>query len=347
MRRAVLLSVFLLSLAPGDPASAQGPPLVLPEASPKASVSQTIGLTDISISYHRPAVNARKVWGGLVSYGEVWRAGANENTVISFSTPVTVAGQKLAAGRYGLHMLPTEKDWTVIFSTQSNAWGSFGYDQKEDAARVSATPRVSSMEERLSYTFDDPTDKAVTVSLNWEKLKVPIKVEVDVAATVTANIREQMRGLPRFFWQGWNQAAAWCARNDTNLDEALTWVDRSIGIARNFTNLRTKATILEKKGDAKGAEKLREEASKVATEAELNQLGYQLLGQKKVDEAIETFQRNVTEHPKSWNVHDSLAEAYAAKGDKAKATASYRKALELTTDEAQKERIQKELAKLK
>lgn len=115
-------------------------PLKLPEASPEASVSQRVGLTDIKISYHRPAVNKRKVWGELVSYNEVWRAGANENTTISFSSDVSVSGQKLAAGTYGFHMLPTEKDWMVIFSKQSAAWGSFSYDPKEDALRITVTP---------------------------------------------------------------------------------------------------------------------------------------------------------------------------------------------------------------
>ena len=139
------LSRLVLGLAVLVPASgALGQtfaPIKVPDASPAASVGQTIGLTQVKISYHRPAVNKREVWGKLVPYNEVWRAGANENTTISFSSDVTVGGQKLAAGTYGLHMLPTEKDWTVIFSNMANAWGSFSYDPKEDAARVTVTPQ--------------------------------------------------------------------------------------------------------------------------------------------------------------------------------------------------------------
>ena len=127
--------MFLVFLTCVRPAAAQGPPLTLPEASPAATVSQRIGLTDISITYHRPAVNKRTVWGTLVPYGEVWRAGANENTVLTFSTDVTVGGQKIPAGAYGLHVIPTAKDWTLILNRESHAWGSFFYDQKDDVGR--------------------------------------------------------------------------------------------------------------------------------------------------------------------------------------------------------------------
>src|SRR6187401_3267360 len=138
----VLLSLCV-SLLVSAVAAAQG--LTGPNASPAASVSQTIGLTDIAVTYHRPATNGRKIWGGLVPYDQVWRAGANQNTTISFSTPVTVNGTKLAAGTYGLHMIPTASQWTVIFSNESGAWGSFSYDQKEDAARITATPQTAEM----------------------------------------------------------------------------------------------------------------------------------------------------------------------------------------------------------
>jgi len=333
-------------LAAAGAARAQVAPLKLPEASPAASAGQTIGLTDIAITYHRPAVNKRKVWGDLVPYNEVWRAGANENTTISFSTPVTVGGQKLAAGTYGLHMLPTEKDWTVIFSNQAAAWGSFSYDAKEDAARITVTPQPSEFQERLGYAFEDPTDKSVLCAMRWEKVKIGFPIEADTPSIVVASLRQQLRGLSRFFWQGWNQAAAYCLRNDVNLTEALEWSDRSLAINENFTNLRTKAGLLEKKGDAAAAAALRDRSMKIATEAEMNTHGYQLLGQKKFDEAIAVFQKNVKDHPDSWNVYDSLAEAYATKGDKKLAAEHYNKAL-AKAPEAQKKRIRDAIAKLK
>jgi tetratricopeptide (TPR) repeat protein len=321
-------------------------PLNVPQASPEASVAQKVGVTDIKISYHRPAVNKRKVWGELVPYNEVWRAGANENTTISFSTNVAVAGQKLAAGTYGLHMLPTEKDWSVIFSKQAAAWGSFSYDPKEDALRITATPQPAEFQERLGYTLDEPTDNSVQVAMHWEKLRVAFPVTVETPQVVVESLRRELRGLPRFFWQGWNQAAAYCLRNNVNLDEALEWANQSVGIAENFTNLRTKAGLLEKKGDTKTAEALRARSLARATEVEMNAYGYQLLGQKKTDEAIETFKKNVKDHPASWNVYDSLAEAYAAKGDKKLAVENYNKALSMAP-ESQKKRINDALAKLR
>ena len=326
---------------------AQAPPLVLPVASPRAQVSQRVGLTDIDVTYHLPAVKGRKVWGGLVPYGKVWRAGADENTVISFSTPVTVGGTTLPAGHYGLHMLPTDADWTVIFSSQYQAWGSFSYEAKEDLARVKVMPQAAEPTERLAYTFDDPSENGVTLTLRWEKLRVPIPLVVDTKQVVVLSLRDQLRGLPRFFPEGWNQAAGWCVRNDVNLDEAAAWAERSLAMRETYGGLRIKAALLEKKGDAKGAETLRAKALTLASEAELNNQGYALLAQNKLDEAIGLFQRNVKEHPESWNAYDSLAEAYALKGDKAKATANYQKAFDLVKQEDQRTRIQDELAKLK
>jgi tetratricopeptide (TPR) repeat protein len=321
-------------------------PLTLPQASPAATVSQTIGLTEIDISYHRPAVAGRKIWGALVPYGDVWRAGANENTTIRFSTPVTVDGKKLEAGTYGLHMIPGEKEWTVIFSNMSVAWGSFSYDPKEDAARVTVAPHPSQLEERLSYRFDNPTDSSVEASMHWEKVAVSFKIEADTPKIAVDSLRGQLRGLPRFSWQGWNQAAGYCAEHGINLDEALRWSDESIRLGESFQNLRVKALLLEKKGDPKGAETLRAQAFKVAGERDLNTYGYQLLAQRKYDEAVAIFQRNTREHPQSWNVWDSLAEGYANQGDKKAAIDNYTKALKMAPD-TQKERIEKEISRLK
>jgi hypothetical protein len=327
--------VFLLPVA----AAAQVPGLNGPDASPAASATQVIGLTEISVSYHRPAINGREIWGTLVPYDQVWRAGANENTTVSFSSPVTVNGAKLAAGTYGLHMIPTTGDWTAIFSTEAGAWGSFSYDASEDAARVTVKPEASPLQERLSYTFDEPTRDSVVLALRWERLRVPLEIRIDFPRTVLESYKAQLRGLPRFGWQGWNQAANFAAQNDIDLDDALGWADRSISMNRNFTNLRTKALVLTKKGDAAGAAALTKEALGIATEVEINAYGYQLLGQKKVDEAIAMFEKNVKDYPKSWNTYDSLAEAYGVKGDKKKSLEYYTKALNMTTVDIQKKRI--------
>jgi hypothetical protein len=328
-------------------AVAQFPPLDLPDASPAASVSQQVGLTDITIRYHRPAVNKRKIWGELVPYDQVWRAGANLNTTIEFSSPVTVGGKTLPAGTYGLHMLPTEKDWSVMLSSIATAWGSFSYEEKEDVVRFTATPKPADFEERLEYRFENPTENSVAVVMQWEKLEVSFPISVDSNAVVMASLKAQLRGLPRFGWQAWNQAAQWALQHDVDLDQALKWADQSITTQTTFANLRTKAAILEKKGDAKAAEELRARAMKIATETDINNYGYQLLGQKKTDEAIAVFRKNIKDHPDSWNTYDSLAEALAAKGDKKAAIENYGKALAMTTDPAQKKRITEILTRLK
>lgn len=339
----LLLPILLLS--PG--AAAQVPGLTPPDASPEASVSQVLGLTEMKVLYHRPAANGRAVWGSLVPYGQVWRAGANQNTVVTFSTPVTINGTPLAAGTYGLHMIPAQGDWTVIFSRETGAWGSFSYDQKEDAARVTAKPEPATHQERLGYTFDEPTADSVVLAMRWEKLRVPLAIRIDLGRTVLEHYKADLRGLPRFGWQGWNQIANWAAQHGLDLDDAITWADRSIGMNRNFANLRTKALVLAKKGDTAGAEALTKEALSIATEVEVNAYGYQLLGQKKIDEAIAMFEKNVKDHPTSWNAYDSLAEVYGVKGDRKKALENYTKALNLTTVDIQKRRISETIEQLK
>ena len=341
---AVLLLPILL-VSPG--AAAQVPGLTAPDASPEATVSQVLGLTEMKVSYHRPATNGRAVWGALVPYGQVWRAGANQNTTVSFSTPVTINGTPLAAGTYGLHMIPTPTEWTVIFSRETGAWGSFSYDQNEDAARVTIKPEPAPHQERLGYTFDEPTSDSVVLAMRWEKLRVPLAIKIDLARTVLELYKADLRGLPRFGWQGWNQVANWAAQHNIDLDDAIVWADRSIGMNRNFANLRTKALVLTKKGDSAGADALTKEALSIATEAEINAYGYQLLGQQKVDEAIAMFEKNVKDHPTSWNAYDSLAEVYGIKGDRRKALENYTKALNLTTADIQKRRISETIEQLK
>jgi hypothetical protein len=329
------------------PATAQLPPLDTPQASPAASVSQRIGLTDITVTYHRPAVNKREIWGKLVPYGETWRAGANENTTIELSTPATVGGKPVPAGTYGLHTLPGQNDWSVMLSSTNTAWGSFSYDEKEDVVRFQVQPKPADMEERLEYRFENPTDDSVDLVLQWEKLAVSIPIKIDLNATVTASLQKQLRGLGRFGWQAWNQAAQWELQHNGDMGQALKWADQSITTQKTFANLRTKAAILEKQGDTAQAEALRADALKIANEADINLYAYGLLGQKKTDEAIAVFRKNVKDHPDSWNTYDSLGEALAAKGDKKAAIESYNKALSMTNDPVQKKRINEALAKLK
>jgi tetratricopeptide (TPR) repeat protein len=223
--------------------------------------------------------------------------------------------------------------------------GSFSYDQKEDAARITVTPQPADFQERLGYGFEDPTDTSVQVVMRWEKVRIAFPVTVDTPQVVVASLRRELRGLARFSWQGWNQAAAYCLRAGVKTDEALAWADRSIAMNQTFSNLRVKAGLLEKKGDAKGAEALRARSLQIANEAEVNTYGYQLMGQKKMDEAIDMFRKNVKDHPASWNVYDSLGEAYATKGENKLAAENYKKALSMAPED-QKKRIQAAIAKL-
>jgi len=329
------------------PAAVAQVPINLPQVSPAATVTQAVGLADFTVTYHRPAVNKRKVWGDLVPYGEVWRAGANENTTLTSTAPFTFGGKAVPAGTYGVHILPTADSWTFILSSQSKAWGSFSYDEKEDVVRATAKPEASpEFTEKLSWSFEDPNKNGTTLTIRWEKTKASVPITVDSNAVTLASIRDQLRGLPRFSWQGWNQAANWCARNKTNLDEGVTWADRSITMNATYQNLRTKADLLDLKGDATAAAELRKRAQPLATEADINNQGYQLLGENKVDEAIAIFRKNTVDHPQSWNVWDSLGEGLDKKGDKAGAVENYSKALSMAPAD-QKKRITDILARLK
>ena len=322
-----------------DRAFAQGPPLTLPQPSQAATVSQTVGLTEVTVTYHRPRVQGREIWGKVVPYGEVWRAGANENTTIAFSTPVEVEGHVLPAGSYGFHTLPSAGAWQLIFSAVDTNWGSFSYDEKEDLLRVEVTPEAAPHEEALAYTFDDATAREATVALRWEKLRVPFKIRVDTPEIVYRSLQRELRGLPQFFWQPWNQAATTLLTNKIHLDDAMVWVDKSIAIQKNFANSFTKSRLLAERGDAAGAKKLMDEALPGANEVELNAYGYQLLGGANSADAIAIFRENVKRHPGSWNAYDSLGEGLAATGKKVEAAAIYRKALAMAP-EAQKARIQ-------
>jgi len=238
--RKLWISIFAIAVS----AQAQTFLLDLPLKSQEAEVSQRIGLTTISIRYHRPLVNGRKIWGDLVPYGKVWRTGANLNTTIAFTDPVTVEGKTLAAGTYGLHMIPTAGDWTVILSKNSTSWGSFSYNQAEDALRATVTPQASDMHEALTYEFDDLHPDSATIELKWEKLAIPIHVSVDVHAVAEASIQRQLRSLPGYSWMGPEEAAEYLLGENVALDDALAYANKSIGIEDRIENEMTKEKIL-------------------------------------------------------------------------------------------------------
>jgi Protein of unknown function (DUF2911) len=335
MKRSSILLSALAVLALGASVRAD---LELPDVSQLADVKQRVGLTDIKISYHRPLVNGRKIWGGLVPLGEVWRAGANENTTIDFSSDVTIEGQALPKGTYGLHMIPTADTWTVIFSKMSTAWGSYTYDQKEDALRVTVKPRPTEMTEALVYMFEDLKEDSATMALKWEKIAVPVKIAVSPEATL-ANIRGQMRGRAQYEWQAPNQAANFCLTHKINLDEALKWVNLSIQNEERFENLTTKADVLKAMNKPDDAKKAWDQALAKTTAIQLYSYARRLQSEKRDAEAMEILKDVVKRYPETPFGHLANARIKSAAGDFAGATEDAKKAQAVAISDQQKANI--------
>ena len=308
---------FLLGLllaAMSGLSSAQSLVLDLPLPSQRAEVSQRIGITDITIKYHRPLVKDRKIWIGLVPYGKVWRAGANENTTISFSDPVVIEGKPLDKGTYGLHMIPNADEWTIVFSKNSTSWGSFTYDEAEDALRVIVKPRVADMHNALTYDFDQLQPNSAVVQLQWETIAVPFKVAVDVRGVVRASLKKQLRNLSQITWMSWNDAANYLLAEEIGLAEALKYADKSIEKEDRYDNEITKSrvlTALNRKDEAATAEK---KALDLASPLQIHSYARQLLGERRNAEAFAIFTQNALRHPDQWFVYTGLARMYCAQG---------------------------------
>jgi len=310
----VVLAIAGFSL--GIPAGfSQSPVLDLPRDSQGAAVTQRIGITNITIEYHRPLVKGRTVWGKVVPYGEVWRAGANENTTIAFTNPVSIEGRPLAAGIYGLHMIPGENEWTVIFSKVHTAWGSFTYREADDALRVTVKPQPSDMHEALSYDFEEVKADSAVAAMRWEKLAVPIKIGVNVHEVVQTSLHTQLQGLVQYTWEAWDDAASYLLAQKYDLDDALNYEQTSIRIEPRFDNFLTKSRILEAMGRKDEAEAAKNQAIQRATAAQLYYYGRQLQQQGKQDQAFDFYRRAAQKDPNDWVVHDGTARIYASQGD--------------------------------
>lgn len=295
--------------------NAQSALLDIPRDSQHARLIQRVGITDITVNYHRPLVKGRKVWGGIVPYGQVWRAGANENTTIEFSDPVTIEGKQLAKGIYGLHMIPNENEWTIIFSKNSTAWGSFTYKQDEDALRVNVKPQQAEMKEALAYEVDDVTPTSAVVTLRWEKVAVPFKIDVNTNAIVAESLHGQLRGLPQYTWDGWDDAATYLLSAKYNLEEALKYEDRSIGVEDRFDNQMHKAQILDELNRKDDATAARNKALAMANVTQMHTYGRQLQIAGKQDQAFDVFRANIKKNPDTWITHNEAARLAVAKGD--------------------------------
>jgi tetratricopeptide (TPR) repeat protein len=296
-------------------AKAQSAILNLPDISQHARATQRIGITDITIDYHRPLLRGRKIFGGLLPYGKVWRAGADYNTTIEFSDPVTIEGQPLPKGVYGLHMIPGETSWVLIFSRNATSWGSFTYDQSEDALRVSVTPQAAENQEALSYAFGDPQPDSVVVTMRWEKVAVPFKIEVNMPEIVQQSLRNQLRGRAQFEWQPWEEAANYLLQNKLSADEALKDADQSIGVEDRFENEITKARALDALGRNDEGTAARNKAVAMGSQLQMFSFARVLQGFGQQGFAMEIFRLDVSKDPHSYLAHDALARIAVTNGD--------------------------------
>ena len=312
----LLVTVLLIpAFSQAQTATSETLMLNLPRASQHAVVMQRIGITDITINYHRPLANGRQIWGKLVPYGDVWRAGANENTTITFTDPVSIEGQPLEKGTYGLHMIPGENQWTVIFSKDSDAWGSFSYKQADDALRVTVKPQAAELHDALAYDFDDVKPDSTVVTMRWEKVAVPFKVSVNVNDIVTASIHKHVYGINQFYWEGWDDAAAYFLANKIHLDEALKDEDLSIQNEERYDNLMNKSKILDAMGRKDESAAFLAKALDHGSALQLYFYGRQLQGEKKQEEAFSIYRSNAKKFPDYWTSHLGMARVYSSLGD--------------------------------
>ena len=325
----------------------------------KASVSERIGITDVTIHYDRPAVKGRegKIWGDLVHSGfkdlgfgtskaAPWRAGANENTTFTFSTDVMIEGKNLKAGTYGFFIAMGTGDATLIFSNNSTSWGSFFYKESEDALRVNVrTVPLTESVERLKFEFSDEKENSAIVSLMWEKLKIPFKIEVDYVKTQLDAFRRELRNDEGFDANAFVQAINFSVEHNTNLDEALAWSDYAInGVfvgQKNFKTLSAKASVLNKMNRNTEADSLMKQAMPLASMQELHQYGRGLMRQKRYAEALEAFKLNAKKNPNVFMTNMGMMRGLSATGD-FKNALKYAKAAQLQApDKANKDALEK------
>jgi tetratricopeptide (TPR) repeat protein len=351
MRKSISLSILLIILS----CSVFAQSISLPPSgdNQKSVTTQYIGLVEVTIIYNSPDVsdangNSRKgkIWGGLVPYGLAdnnfgtakkipWRAGANENTTIQFSHDVKIEGKEIQAGKYGLHMIPGKETWVIIFSKNSSAWGSYFYDESEDALRVEVIPESTSFTEWLTFDFIERKPTFTVAALKWEELMVPFKIEANVIELYLSQIRSELQNSPGFIWQNWVSAVNFCIQNNVNLDEALLWADYAISAPfvgqRNFNTLSTKANLLIEMNRSDEAITIVKEAidEPTATVQSIHMFGRTLINAGRAEQAMEVFELNRKKYPDdNFTTYVGLARGYESLGKKKQAIKNYRMAAE-------------------
>jgi len=319
----------------------------------KAEVSQWIGLVKLTLTYSSPDVtdpqgNSRrgKIWGQLVPYGMApnsfgtareipWRAGANENTTFTCTHDVLVEGQELKAGTYGLHLIPRENEaWTLIFSNNHTAWGSFFYDPAEDALRVEVQPEDAPYTEWLTYEFIDRQPSAAVCALRWEEKQIPFKIEVpNLNELYVENMQRELQSTAGFSWQGYQSAAAFCLTNNTHLEQGLEWAEAAVSAPfigqKNFQTLGTRGLLQYALGeDEQGQASLMAALKYEAQPFQYYQVGSSLIGMEKNDAALAYFTGMAEKLPGHWMSYAGLAAGNRVTGNTKEALKYYKKALE-------------------
>lgn len=355
----LLLAFFSSSMAQMDLPPSGG--------NPRATVSEEVGITSITIKYSRPDVNKRegKIFGdgNRVPYGfketnfvtgkndAPWRAGANEATTISFEHDVKVEGKDIKAGTYALFMAMGADNVTLIFSNQAEAWGSFSYDTKDDVLRVDVKPvLLDKSVEWLKYEFIEHGEKHCVVAMQWEKVSVPFKITVDVDNIVVAKLRKEMTGNKSFTPALELQAAQYCLNKNINLEEALRWSQNAVsgpGGQRTYITLRNLAVAYEKLNRIAQADSIMEEGLQIATANQYTAYGRQLITQKRTDKALDVFKASEKRYGDIFGVNNGLMSGYSAKGDFKKALEHANKALAQAPNEQVKATVNGNIVKLK
>lgn len=365
--------ILLMMLFNTAPLCAQ---LTLPPSgdNQRSMVTQFIGPVSITIDYSSPDVHAPNgddrtghIWGELVPYGlanlsfgfsneknpSPWRGGANMNTTIEFSNDILVEGKKLAAGKYGLHFIPGEKTWTVIFSSNSTSWGSFFYKPEEDVLRVTVTPSANTYHEWLTYEFTDRQPESCVAALMWENLQVPMRFKVENMVQVyVESIRRQLRSDIGFNYLSWVDGANYCVANNTDLEEALTWANYAIEEPffgrKNFTSYSCKAGVLNALGRTAEADSVMHLAvnDPGAAIMDIHLYARGLQAQKKFAQALEIFQINYNKHPESPVTNLGLARGYSSTGDYKNALKYAKAGLKLNPDPDVKKTLEDGIKKL-
>ena len=238
----------------------------LPQPSPSAALSQTVGLTKVSIDYSRPGVKGRAIFGDLVPYGKMWRTGANKATKVEFSTDVKISGKEIKAGAYSLFTIPNKDNWEVIINNNTELWGTGGYKQEEDVVRFTATPKATEFTESMLFTVQNVSDSKATVELSWDKTKISFDIEVSVKETAMANIDKAIKDAKNEF-RTYNNSARYYIDNNIEPTKALDWAKKSVEMTKKFWNVKTLSEAYALNGDYKMAIKTAEESLKLSEEA--------------------------------------------------------------------------------